>query len=210
MKSIFITATNTDIGKTYTTIKLAKVLLRRGYKVGVFKPIETGVVEDKPLDGIKLLKASKNKDISLDDVVPIKFTLPASPYVAKGDKKIDFKKIVNSYKRIKSNSDIVLVEGAGGLLVPVEENFFMIDFIELLNIDKTLLVTSNSLGSINDTLLSINLLKQRDIDFIWAVNEFKESRENFEKVTLPFYKKVLYVDEVSSWIEEIISHYKIV
>ena len=210
MKSIFITATNTDIGKTYTTIKLAKVLLRRGYKVGIFKPIETGVVEDKPLDGIKLLKASKNKDISLDDVVPIKFTLPASPYVAKGDKKIDFKKIVNSYKRIKSNSDIVLVEGAGGLLVPVEENFFMIDFIELLNIDKTLLVTSNSLGSINDTLLSINLLKQRDIDFIWAVNEFKESRENFEKVTLPFYKEVLYVDEVSLWIEGIISHYKIV
>jgi dethiobiotin synthetase len=196
MKSIFITATNTNIGKTYTTVKLAKTLLKKGYKVGVFKPIETGVVDNKPLDGIKLLKASKNKDITLDDVVPVKFTLPASPYVAKGDEKIDFEKIVNSYEKIKSNSDIVLVEGAGGLLVPVEENFFMIDFIELLNIDKTLLVTSNGLGSINDTLLSINLLKQRDIDFIWAVNEFKESRENFEKVTLPFYKEVLYVDEL--------------
>jgi dethiobiotin synthetase len=205
MKNIFITATNTNVGKTYTTIKLAKALLRKDYKVGVFKPIETGVVNDKPLDGIKLLKASKNKDITLDDVVPLKFTLPASPYVAKKKKKIDFEKIINSYEKIKLNSDIVLVEGVGGLLVPVEKNFFMIDFINFLNIDKTILVTSNNLGSINDTLLSINLLEQRDIDFIWIVNEYKESRENFEKITLPFYKEVLYVDEIDNFIEKIVS-----
>ena len=204
MKSIFITATNTDIGKTYTTIKLSDELNRMGYKVGVFKPIETGV-KTLPEDGVKLLKASKNTDITLDDVVPVRFSLPAAPFVAKQDKKINFEKILKSYQKIKANSDIVLVEGAGGLLVPVEENFFMIDFIKLLDIDKTLLVTSNALGSINETLLSINLLKQKKVDFLWAVNEYKEKREVFEKVSLPFYKEVLYVDEINLWIEKIIS-----
>jgi len=201
MKSIFITATNTDIGKTYTTIKLASVLNKLGYKVGVFKPIETGV-KDIPSDGAKLLKASKNKDITLDDVVPVRFSLPAAPYVAKKDKKIEFQKIKDSYEKIEKNSDIVLVEGAGGLLTPVEEDFFMVDFIKFLNIKKTLLVSSNSLGSINDTLLSQNLLKQRDIEFVWAVNEYKESRESFEKITLPFFKEVLYIDEINSWISK--------
>lgn len=204
MKSIFITATNTDIGKTHTTIKLSDELNRQGYKVGVFKPIETGV-KTLPEDGVKLLKASKNTDITLDDVVPVRFSLPAAPFVAKQDKKINFEKILKSYQNIKENSDIVLVEGAGGLLVPVEENFFMIDFIKLLDIDKTLLVTSNALGSINETLLSINLLKQKKVDFLWAVNEYKEKREVFEKVSLPFYKEVLYVDEINLWIEKIIS-----
>jgi len=201
MKSIFITATNTDIGKTYTTIKLASVLNELGYKVGVFKPIETGV-KDIPSDGTKLLEASKNKDITLDDVVPVRFSLPAAPYVAKKDKKIDFQKIKNSYERVEKNSDIVLVEGAGGPLTPVEEDFFMVDFIEFLEVKKTLLVSPNSLGSINDTLLSQSLLKQREIEFVWAVNEYKESRENFEKITLPFFKEVLYIDEINSWISK--------
>jgi len=122
-RSVFVTATNTDVGKTYTTVMIAKKLNSLGYKVGVFKPIETGVVT-LPEDGVKLLEASKNHDISLEDVVPVRFKLPASPFVAKGDEKIDFKKIKNSYEKIKANSDIVLVEGAGGLLVPVEEEFF--------------------------------------------------------------------------------------
>ena len=196
---MFVTATNTDVGKTYTTVMIAKKLNSLGYKVGVFKPIETGVVT-LPEDGVKLLEASKNHDISLEDVVPLRFKLPASPFVAKGDEKIDFLKIKNSYEKIKSNSDIVLVEGAGGLLVPVEEEFFMIDFIEFLEIDKTLLVTSNALGSINETLLSLEALKQRKLPHIWAVNEYKAKREEFEKITLPFYKDVLYVDEVSSWL----------
>ena len=96
--NIFITANNTECGKTYTTLKLIKALSNKGYKVGVFKPIETGVVDDKPLDGIKLLKASKNKDISLDDVVPIRLELPASPIVA-GE--VDFKKIDKAYQKLK-------------------------------------------------------------------------------------------------------------
>ena len=204
VKSIFITATNTDVGKTYTTVMIANKLNSLGFKVGVFKPIETGVVT-LPKDGVKLLEASKNQDLSLKDVVPVRFELPAAPYVAKGDQKIDFIKIKNSYEKIKSNSDIVLVEGAGGLLTPVEENFFMIDFVKFLGLDKTLLVTSNALGSINETLLSLEALKQRKLPHIWVVNEYKESRKNFEKITLPFYKKVIYIDEINLWIKKIIS-----
>ena len=192
-KSIFITATNTNIGKTYATILLAKELHKRGLNVGLFKPIETGV--DKiPLDGQKLFELSKsvnkNFNLSLEDIVPIQLKLPAAPYVANlHEDKIDFKKIKNAYEKIKNISDIVLVEGAGGVLVPVTKNFFMIDFVRLLEIDKTLLITHNSLGCINDTLLNIEFLKSKDINFLWCINQYPEKIENFKKLTLPFYKR---------------------
>ena len=202
MKKIFITATNTNIGKTHTTIMIAKLLNKLGYKVGVFKPIETGVI-DIPTDGAKLLKASFNKDLTLNDVVPLQFSLPASPYVAKGNAKIDFQKIKQSYHDIAQNSDIVLVEGAGGVLTPVEKDFFMIDFVDMLGIDKTILVSPNTLGSINDTLLSQNLLQQKKINYTWLVNNYPEDKKTYEKITLPFFGSVTYVDEINQkWVEE--------
>ena len=198
MKNIFITATNTDIGKTHATILLIKELSLKGYKVGVLKPIETGVT-NLPLDGQKLyntaMKFNKDVDITIQDVVPITFSLPSAPYVAKGNTSIDFEKILRAYKKIASQSDIVLIEGAGGLMVPVEKDFYMIDFIKIFDA-KTLLVTPNSLGCINDTLLSLNLLKQHNLSHLWCINHFNSNKESFKKVTLPFYKENF--DEVLS------------
>ncbi len=191
-KSIFITATNTNVGKTYAMTLLAKELHKKGLNIGLFKPIETGV-DKTPFDGKKLFelskKVNKNFNLKLDDIVPIQLKFASAPYVANlYEDKIDFNKIKTSYEKIKNISDIVLVEGAGGLLVPVTNNFFMIDFIEFLNIEKTLLVTHNSLGCINDTLLNIEFLKSKSINFLWCINQYPEKEENFKKTTLPFYK----------------------
>ncbi len=197
-KSIFVTATNTNVGKTYAMTLLAKELHKKGLNVGLFKPIETGV-EKIPLDGQKLFELSKsvnkNFDLGLDDIVPIQLKLPSAPYVANlHENKIDFEKIKTSYEKIKKISDIVLVEGAGGLLVPVTNNFFMIDFIKYLDIEKTLLITHNSLGCINDTLLNVEFLKSKNINFFWCINQYPQSKEDFLKVTLPFYKD--YFEEI--------------
>lgn len=184
--NIFISANNTNAGKTYTTLKLIKALSQKGYKVGVMKPIETGV-KDIPIDGAKLyeeaLKYNKNlKNLTLDDIVPVQFSLPAAPIVAG---KVDFLKIKEAYNKIKPLCDILLIEGAGGLLVPVTEKFKMIDFLNFFNA-KLFLVISSRLGMINDFLLNKFYLEQNNIPFTWAVNLFDD---NYFQISHPFMKK---------------------
>ena len=96
--NIFISANNTNQGKTYTTLKLIETFNNMGYKVGVMKPVETGV-EDLPLDGKLLLEKAREFNpkmnyVTLHDVVPIRHKLPAAPYVS-GD--VDFELIKKSY-----------------------------------------------------------------------------------------------------------------
>jgi dethiobiotin synthetase len=190
-RAIFITATNTDIGKTYTTCKLIEELGRRGLRVGVFKPIETGVIEE-PLDGRVLLECAKKtnpslKSFTLRDIVPIQYKLPAAPYVAKAQENIDIKSLHVAFAKIANASDIVLIEGAGGLMVPVEKEFFMYDFIKEFDA-KVLLVTHGNLGCINDTLLNLHFLKSLHVNYNWCVN-LKDNKQHFEEVSLPFYEE---------------------
>ena len=191
MKSkIFITATNTNIGKTYISLNLIRLFSKLGFKVGVVKPIETGVVDGIPSDGTALLEECRKynpmmSNVSIDEVVPYQFQLPASPYVAKGRETISIDKIRESIHNIEQFCDIVIVEGAGGLLVPIERNYFMIDLIQELGY-RTLLVAPSNLGSINDTLLSIDKLSQRGIDFHWTINLYRDM-DTFPEITQPFY-----------------------
>jgi len=193
MIKIFVTATNTNIGKTYTTVALMKEALKHGLHPGAFKPIETGVLDGKPADGTTLLKTMQKLNpstskLTIDDVVPIQFELPAAPYVAKGDKTISFDLIQEKLQKIEKICDILFIEGAGGLLVPIEDDLFMIDLPTIFKADRTLLISPSRLGSINDTLLSMEALKKREIDFDLAINLY-EDRKSFEEVTLPYYKK---------------------
>lgn len=196
MKQIFITATNTDIGKTYASELFLRYYANRGLKVGYFKPCETGVI-DLPLDGNKMLKLTKELnpefDVSINDVVPYQFKLPAAPYVAKKDSKIDIDLIIQKRDYLLSFCDILIIEGAGGLMVPIEKEYFIIDLIKELK-SKAILICPSKLGSINDTLLSQEALKNRDIDFDWYINLY-EDKDSFNEVTMPFYKD--YFTEVS-------------
>ena len=190
-RNFFVTATGTNIGKTYTTLRLMELFAKKGYKVGAFKPIETGV-KNYPEDGLKLLEKSKElnkefKNITLDDVVPVRYALPAAPIVAKGDQKIDFKLIKSSFEKLKKSCDILFIEGAGGLMVPIEDDFYMIDLINYFNA-KAVLVTGDKLGCINETLLSISKLNQKSLSFKWCVN-IKDQNSDFYDTTLPYYKR---------------------
>ena len=192
MQSLFITATGTNVGKTYTSLKLIEALASKGYKVGVYKPIETGVTDTAP-DATILLQACKKvnenfKDLNPLDITAYTFALPAAPFCADTDQTIRIDKIIEKYHELSLLCDILLVEGAGGLLVPITKNYTMLDLIAKLNI-KTLLITPSRLGCINDTLLSIKALKARNIDFDWCVNLY-EDKEDFAKVTQPYYDAV--------------------
>jgi dethiobiotin synthetase len=188
-KTIFITATNTDVGKTHIGLYLIEQLSKMNKKVGVYKPIETGV-KDYPQDAKKLLDKTilfnSDFDFLLDDVTPYQFSLPASPYVAKNNTIIDKRVLYNNFKKLQSRCDILIIEGAGGLMVPIDKNFFMIDLIKLFNA-FALLVVPSKLGSINDTLLSSKALKDNDINYQIMVNLYKD-KESFYTITYPFYK----------------------
>ena len=192
MQSLFITATGTNVGKTHTTLKLIEILSTQGYKVGVFKPIETGVVHSAP-DASSLLKACQKvnenfKSLTVEDVTSYTFPLPAAPFCADTAHEIDLKSIIDKHETLSKLCDILLVEGAGGLMVPITKEYMVINLIKDLNA-KTLLVTPSRLGCINDTILSIMALKTFDIDFDWCVNMY-EDKEDFVEVTQPYYDAV--------------------
>lgn len=172
-KRIFITATNTDIGKTYTTIKLLQQFASEGHKVGVIKPIETGITTTPP-DGSLLYETvcqlnPSMKILNVNDIVPIQFTLPAAPYIANNAQPIDLSPISKAIDKIEQYCDVLLIEGAGGLLVPIDKDMMIIDLISYCNA-KTLLVSHGDLGCINDTLQNIHTLKQNNIVFEWVLN----------------------------------------
>ncbi len=192
MQSLFITATGTNVGKTHTTLKLIEVFASKGLSVGVFKPIETGVT-NTPSDASVLLKACQKvnenfKDLTPQDITAYTFSLPAAPFCADIDQIIDLQHIIDKYQELSKLCDILLIEGAGGLMVPITKEYMMLNLIKELNV-KTLLVTPSRLGCINDTLLSILALRTFDIDFDWCVNLY-EDRENFTQVTKPYYDTV--------------------
>jgi len=189
VKLLFVTATNTDIGKTYATLRLIEEFSKEGIRVGVCKPIETGVL-NQPLDATKLLtKVQKyNKDfqnLQPKDITAYTFPLPASPFCADKNSLIKIDKIKHKITQLSKLCDLLIVEGAGGLMVPITKEYMMIDLAKELN-SKLLLVTPSKLGCINDTLLNIELLKNRDVDFDWCVNLFQD-KEHFAQVTQPFY-----------------------
>ena len=192
-KKIFITATNTNIGKTYTTKLLLQEYARDGFKVGVIKPIETGVINNEYLDANELFNLVKKlnsefQKLTITDIVPISFKLPAAPAIASDFKHIDVKKIKNAILKLEKICDILLIEGAGGLYVPINQDYMMLDLIKELNIDKTLLITHCSLGCINDTLLSKMALDNNNIKNIIAFN-CKDEDKNFNQISKPYFTK---------------------
>ena len=203
---LFVTATNTGVGKTHTTLQLIELAARRGLKPGVYKPIETGCA---PIchDGSALLQKCQefNKNFSkfsLEDIVPYRFTLPAAPIVAK-EEPIEIDRIIEGARRLQEACDILFIEGAGGLMVPINCDLFMIDLIDLLHA-KALLVCPSRLGSINDTLLSRKALEDRGIKYRWYINLY-EDKEDFWRITAPYYK--MCGEEIPTQLESVFDSY---
>lgn len=191
-KRIFITATNTDIGKTYTTLKMLRYYAAQGLRVGVIKPVETGVVDGVYPDGEQLLATLKKlnaacSDMRVEDVVPISYELPAAPYIASGGAMLDFDLLTSAIEKMEERCDVLLIEGAGGLMVPVDYSFMMIDLISFLNA-SALLVTHCALGCINDTLLSLQALEQKNINSVLAFN-CRDNDAEFAKISEPYFIK---------------------
>jgi len=189
-KRIFVTATNTDIGKTYTTVKMLKEYASRGLRVGAIKPVETGVKDGVYPDGDLLLATLQDlnpafKELCVQDIVPISYELPAAPYIASRGAMFDFERVNTAIEKLESLCDVLLIEGAGGLYVPVDGTFMVVDLISFFQATP-LLVTHCALGCINDTLLSIQTLKNKGFNPVFAFN-CRESNSDFSTISEPFF-----------------------
>ena len=166
-KAFFITGTDTNAGKTFFAASLALTIKKKGLKVGVMKPIETGCALRNgklvPKDALLLKKAASSKD-PLDLINPYRFGHPLSPSIAArlSGKKIDFRRIKKLFERISSENDVTIVEGAGGLLTPVSGKKTIFDLIRYLGI-PAILVAPSKLGCISQTLLATRYSKKAGI-----------------------------------------------
>lgn len=159
MKNIFVAGTDTGAGKTVIAGALAAALRMKGLKVGVMKPVSCGGLEDAYF----LMRSAEVED-SVELVNPIQLKHPLSPNVAAVLEKtpINLKAVDKAYKKLKTKYDVLVIEGCGGLLVPVNDHFYVIDFIKRFGAE-TILVSRSGLGAINHSLLSLEALKSRKI-----------------------------------------------
>ena len=158
-RGIFITGTDTGVGKTFFAATLAAYLRRVGYRVGVMKPAETGCEEkDGQLigdDALRLKDASGCAE-PMERICPYRFAEPLAPSIAaeKAGVKIDIDHLLTVYDEISSSHDLTLVEGAGGLMVPLLPGYTYADFARVLKM-PILIVAANRLGAINHLLLTL-------------------------------------------------------
>ena len=156
---IFITGTDTGVGKTLVACGLAALLKESGYRVGVMKPAETGCEEKDgklfPQDAHYLKEAAGCVE-PLERICPYSLRAPLAPGVAaeREGVKIDIDRIAKLYTEISSAHDITIVEGAGGLLVPILPHYTYADLAKLLKL-PVLVVAANRLGAINHLLLTL-------------------------------------------------------
>ena len=170
-KGFFVTGTDTGVGKTVITAALIKVAHLLGFKACGMKPIETGckiavssqqsAVSSKektliPSDGT-FLKNISNVNESIDFITPVRFMNPLAPLPASEIEgiSVDFKKIQKAYTELSKKYDVIIVEGIGGLLVPITRDYSVLDLAKDFGL-PLIIVSRPGLGTINHTMLTVN------------------------------------------------------
>ncbi len=162
---IFVSGIHTDAGKSYATGWYARELMKLGKRVATLKFIQTGNIgssEDIEVHR-RIMQCTLPEDAD-GITAPQIFSYPCSPQLAAeiDGREIDFNAIDSAIATLASRYDIVLVEGAGGLMVPLTDDFWTIDYIASRCL-PVILVTNGTLGSINHTLLSFEAIERRAI-----------------------------------------------
>ena len=177
----FISGIDTGIGKTYTTGYLAKLWNEQGKKTITQKLVQTGntdISEDIEQHR-KMMQMGWFPEDESKLTMPEIFTYPASPHLATkiDGREIDFQKIADATRQLTEKYEVVLLEGAGGLMVPLTTELLTIDYIAEQKF-PVILVSSGRLGSINHTLLSLEALKSRGLElYALAYNLNDESQD---------------------------------
>jgi len=185
---LFITGTDTGVGKTVIAGAIAKILTDHNLRVGVFKPIATGC--NNNWEGListdtEFLADCANSDLTLSTITPVGYRTPAAPIVsaAYDGPAINFQKISAAYKDICTHSDVVIVEGIGGARVPLTAEFDVLDLAVEFDLPVVIVARPN-LGTINHTLMTIDCVRAAKLKIAGIViNGYDATKTNTAEET---------------------------
>jgi dethiobiotin synthetase len=153
--NFFLTGTDTNVGKTYVAARLVKALRNAGRSCVGFKPICCG-----PRDDAEALHAASGGAVSLNDVNPVWLRAPVSPYAASmiENRMIDLALIHETFARLRSAHESIIVEGVGGWLAPIARDYFVRELAVDFKL-PVIVVIANRLGALNHTMLTVESIR---------------------------------------------------
>jgi dethiobiotin synthetase len=183
IKGFFVTGTDTDVGKTIISSGLAAVLKEKKIDVGVFKPLLSGIAREDPESDTSLLKQLSQTSLSYEEVTPFQFKEPLAPYVAGKleEKIVRMEEILSHWEKIRDKHEFFIVEGAGGISVPLGEGFLVSDLIKALGLPIVIVARPN-LGTFNHIFLTVQYAKSLGLSIAGIViNGISDQPELAEK-----------------------------
>jgi len=167
---LFVTATDTDVGKTWVTVQLIEGLLAQHKNALAIKPVVSGYhADDQEGDVLRLLRAQSLHDVNA--VNCYRFSQPAAPSIAAASEKnaVQISPLLAWCDKVLSDVDYGIIEGIGGLMVPLNDDLLVLDWMQALSLSHVLLCVEWKLGCINHALLNIEMLKNRGMTPDWLV-----------------------------------------
>ena len=186
MNSLFITGTDTDVGKTYVAAGLAVTLRKMGIDVGVMKPFAAGTAQKKGFKSEDVEILSNAAQVNDPEILlnPQFFPIAASPYTALKNLKIipNVELIINRFKKLSKLHSMMLVEGMGGIMTPILQDYFVANLIKDMKL-PTLIVARTKIGTINHTIMTCKMCEKYKIPIKGIViNNFDEDGYSVEEL----------------------------
>ncbi|MHC4394724.1 MAG: dethiobiotin synthase [Planctomycetota bacterium] len=186
---LFVTGTDVGVGKTLIAGAIARILTQQGLNVGVFKPIATGC--HRSWDGLtsydtEFLADCANSELSVSTITPVGYLTRAAPIVSAAYDKsaINFEKIATAYKKISQVSDMVIIEGIGGVRVPLTTESDLLDLAVEFDL-PVVIVTRPNPGAINHTLMTIDCVRATKLKIAGVViNSYDGTRAEIAEDTV--------------------------
>jgi len=189
---LFVTATDTEVGKTVISGAIANYFLRQGARVAVSKPIATGCVHRREgwvSEDAEFLASCADARFPLDVICPQRYREPLAPVVAadRAQQPLDWSAIDRSLKMMTRQSDVIVVEGIGGILVPLDHEHTTLDLARWLKL-RAVVVARPNLGTINHTLMTLRTLREAGVAVAGVViNRYPAESASVAEETNPRY-----------------------
>jgi len=167
LPGLFVTGTDTEVGKTVVAGAIARSLRRVGTRVAVFKPVACGCRRGR--EGLmssdaEFLAACADSTLALAEISPVRYASPLAPNVAaqRESRAVDLGAVFEAYRRLEGQADLVVVEGIGGLLCPLTDEFWCIHLARMMDL-AVVIVARAGLGTINHTLLTLHAARSANL-----------------------------------------------
>jgi len=209
LTSLFITGTDTDVGKTYITAGLAVSLRKMGFDVGVMKPFAAGIAQKNGFksEDVEILSTAAQVNDPANLVNPQFFPIPASPYTAWKNLKTKPKipTIFSSFKKLSKSHEVLLVEGMGGVMTPILKDYYVTNLIKDMKI-PTVIVTRSKIGTVNHTIMTVRMCEKYKIPIKGIIiNDFDSDGYKTKELTrdlknllkVPILGSIPFIDDLS-------------